>query len=172
MSPEQVLLRSGHTVWVRPVLGTDSVGLQTVVSTMSELSRYQRFLTGTVALSDRVAAYFSEVDHHAHEALVALRRADGDEIVGVARYVRHPDATTEADLALAVVDEWHERGLATALLARLAERARQEGVRRFRVDVLADNTAVLALLRRSGLVVDDTDGQIVIGHLDLGAGSP
>src|SRR5690349_21956672 len=157
MSPEQVLLRSGHTVWVRPVLRSDSSGLQVAVSTMSELSRYQRFLTGTVALSDRVAAYFSEVDHRDHEALVALRDPEDDEIVGVARYVRHPDEPTEADLAMTVVDEWHERGLATALLARLAERAREEGVQRFLVDVIADNTAVLALLRRSGLVVDDVD---------------
>lgn len=48
------------------------------------------------------------------------------------------------------MDEWQGRGVGTALLARLAQRARQEGIRRFTALAAADNAAVAGLLRNMG----------------------
>ena len=52
--------------------------------------------------------------------------------------------------AVAVADFWHNRGVATALLARLTERAREEGVRRFSAEILADNAPMLDLIEDLG----------------------
>jgi ribosomal protein S18 acetylase RimI-like enzyme len=46
------------------------------------------------------------------------------------------------------VDEWQRRGLGSELIARLARRAQNEGIRRFSALIAADNVAVVALLRR------------------------
>lgn len=169
-APHPVRVRTGHTVWVRQVRSTDAVELQRAFALLSDLSRYRRFLTGTPRLTDRQATYFSDVDHHHHEALVALPEERATDIVGVARFIRHRAAPTDADLAITVVEEWQGRGLATTLLRLLSMRAREVGVRRFTVDMLADNAAVLALVRGAGLVDEVSVEQVISGHVDLEPG--
>jgi RimJ/RimL family protein N-acetyltransferase len=107
-----------------------------------------RFLTGKQQLSGAELRYFTDVDHHNHEALVALNHADGRG-VGIARYIRHADDPHAAEIAVTIVDDWHGRGLGTELLARLSGRARSEGIHRFTALVAEDNTAVARLLRNA-----------------------
>ena len=78
-------------------------------------------------LSEAMVRYLTDVDHHDHEAVVALDAAT-DEGVGVARYVRDPERPTRAEAAVTVTDDWQGRGLGTLLLELLAVRAREEGV--------------------------------------------
>jgi RimJ/RimL family protein N-acetyltransferase len=85
-----------------------------------------------------------DLDHHDREAVVAL--VEG-EIVGVARYARRPGAEA-AEVAVVVADDWQRQGLATRMLHALAELALEAGVRRFTLNMQADNTAVLRLVRR------------------------
>ena len=167
-----VVLRDGTCVTVRPVETTDAAELQRAFALLSERSRYLRFMTGTPRLSDRVARALTDVDHRDHEALVALAVTSGAaprrDIVGVARYVRSPEAPTEADLAITVSDQWQGRGLGRALLARLGARARAIGIVRFTVDVLLDNAPMLALARSAGgTLVADARGAAASGHIDL-----
>ncbi|MGB0094331.1 MAG: GNAT family N-acetyltransferase [Solirubrobacteraceae bacterium] len=49
-----------------------------------------------------------------------------------------------------MVDRWQQLGLGTALLERLAERARAEGITRFSATVLAENRDAIRLLERLG----------------------
>jgi RimJ/RimL family protein N-acetyltransferase len=105
-----------------------------------------RFLTIKHELTPAELGYFTEVDHHDHEALGALNYADGRG-VGIARYVRDARDPQAAEIAVTIVDDWQGRGLGTELLARLADRARCEGIRRFTALVSADNAAASAGLR-------------------------
>jgi RimJ/RimL family protein N-acetyltransferase len=100
-------------------------------------------------LEPRLVRYLTEVDHHDHEALVAVG-ADSGEPIGVARYVRAPDEAQAAEVAVVVVDHWHGRGVATELLKRLAERAGEEGITHFTATCLADNREALELLQELG----------------------
>ena len=86
-------------------------------------------------LSERDLDYLTRIDHHDHEALIALDRPGGD-IVGVARFVR--TGPEEAEPAIVVADDWQGRGLGRQLMGALADRALDEGVRRFRAPVLAE----------------------------------
>lgn len=165
--PQNVRLRTGHVAWIRPVLGMDAAELQRAFALLSELSRYQRFLTGTPHLTDLQAAYFTAVDHFHHEAFVALPEEQGTDIVGVARFVRYRAEPTDADLAITVADEWQGRGLATVLLRVLSTRARMVGIRRFKADMLTDNAAVLALLRRAGLAEEVVADDVTTGFVEL-----
>lgn len=94
------------------------------------------------------AAVLTEVDHHDHEALIALDPASGDAI-GIARFVRtsRPEV---AELAVAVVDAWQGRGVGTALVELLAARALEEGVSRFSALVLTTNADMIDLMQRLG----------------------
>jgi GNAT superfamily N-acetyltransferase len=61
-----------------------------------------------------------------------------------------PDKEGVVDVAVTVGDRWQGRGLGTALLARLIERARDEGHLALHATVLAENRASIAMLRRAG----------------------
>jgi GNAT superfamily N-acetyltransferase len=68
----------------------------------------------------------------------------------VARFVRSPDNPNEAEYAIAVADDWQGRGLGTALLHALEQRAREEGIEWFTGLVLADNRQMLDVLAGLG----------------------
>jgi RimJ/RimL family protein N-acetyltransferase len=163
---EHLVLRDGRFVGVRPIRPSDADELQEGFALLSERSRYQRFHTGTPALSDRVARYFAEIDHNEHEALVALPLGVS-AIVGVARFIRSKDDPTEAELSITVADDWQRIGLGSCLLRLLSDRARCVGIDRFTMEMLADNEGILALVRAAGGEVERGEGAVTSGHLDL-----
>jgi RimJ/RimL family protein N-acetyltransferase len=147
--PERVALRDGSQVAIRPIRATDKARLRAGFERLSGQSRQRRFLVAMPRLSRRLVRYLTEVDHHDHEALVAIGADDGEPI-GVARYVRSVTDAQAAEVAVAVVDHWHGRGVATELLRRLAQRAREEGIDCFTATCLADNDEALELLAELG----------------------
>jgi GNAT superfamily N-acetyltransferase len=143
--PERVALRDGSEIEIRPVRPTDGQLLRDGFERLSAESRYRRFLVPMPRLSARLVRYLTEVDHHDHEALGALAAGTGEPI-GIARYVRSEEGGDAAEVAVAVIDDWHGRGVATALLTRLAERAREEGIAHFTATCRADNEEALELI--------------------------
>jgi GNAT superfamily N-acetyltransferase len=157
-----VRIRGGSAVQIRPIEPGDKDALREAFEQLSLQSRYERFLSPMDHLSTGMLRYFTEVDHHDHEALVAYDPESG-RLVGVARYVREDDPEA-AEAAVTVADDWHGRGLGTALLHELAERAREEGVKRFTALVLARNDDMIDMLFRLGpaKVVDSNAGAVQI----------
>jgi RimJ/RimL family protein N-acetyltransferase len=141
-----VALRDGSQVLIRQVQSTDAPLLADGFARLSPRSRRMRFLTTKKELSGAELRYFTDVDHHDHEALGALNHADGRG-VGIARYIRHADDPQAAEIAVTIVDDWQGRGLGTELLTRLSGRARSEGIDRFTALVAEDNMAMAGLLR-------------------------
>ncbi len=148
-SGKTVVLRDGSKVLVRRVQRSDAPLLADGFSRLSAESRRRRFLARKDQLSPAELRYFTDIDHHDHEALGALDHTDGRG-VGVARYVRDPTDPQAAEIAVTIIDDWQGRGLGTELLARLSDRARAAGICRFTALVAADNQAMTALLRGLG----------------------
>jgi GNAT superfamily N-acetyltransferase len=136
-------------VLVRPIQPADAPLLADGFARLSLKSRQQRFLTPKRELSAAELRYLTDIDHHDHEALGAVSRADGRG-VGIARYVRRAEDPQTAEIAVTVVDDWQGRGLGAELLARLSDRARQEGICRLTALVTAENDAVRGLLHSAG----------------------
>ncbi len=134
---------------MRPIAPEDKPLLAESFERLSEESRYRRFLTTKNALSRAELDYLVDVDHHDHEAIVALDPATGEGL-GVARYIRSADDPQLAEVAVTVADDWQGRGLGRALLHRLTYRARREGVKRFSAVVLSENRASIGLLEGLG----------------------
>jgi GNAT superfamily N-acetyltransferase len=146
------VLRDGSNVVIRPVGSADAPLLADGFARLSPESRRLRFLRRKDALTPAELRYFTDVDHHDHEALGALDHTGGRG-VGIARYVRDTGDPHSAEIAVTVVDDWQGRGLGTELLAQLSGRARAEGIRRFTALVSADNRVVAALLRSASAEV-------------------
>lgn len=160
-------LRSGREVWVRPIRRGDGPELRRAFERLSEQSRYRRFFTGIPTLSDALVRRLTEVDHVDSEALVAVPERDSSIIVGVARYVRDSRDPTTADLAITVADDWHRQGLGSGLLTRLSGHASAVGIHHFTANMLADNRAVLALVRAAGGVRTTDSGSTVTSRIDI-----
>jgi RimJ/RimL family protein N-acetyltransferase len=144
----EVALRDGSRAVVRPIRAEDREAIAQGFEQMSEESRYRRFMAPLPRLSASQLTYLTDVDHHDHEAIVGTTPEGAP--MGVARYVRTEAGSHSAEVAVAVVDRYQGRGLATALLDELTERAREEGIERFTATALATNAEVIDLLRRLG----------------------
>ena len=142
---------------VRPIRPQDSQGLLEGFQRLSPESRYRRFLAPLPKLGRAQLRYLTEVDHHDHEALLAIDPQTRNGL-GVARFVRSREDPSVAEVAVAVADDWQGRGLGTALLQELAGRAREEGIRRFSASVLAENSAVIEMVFKLG------DAQVTARH--------
>jgi RimJ/RimL family protein N-acetyltransferase len=132
---------------IRPISPADRDLIKAFYHDLSDRSRRLRFLVPTNELSEEDLNYLTDVDHRRHEALVAL---EGDRAVGVARYVRTPGKPEEAEVAVVVVDDRQNRGVGTALLDALTDRARENGIERYTAFVAPDNDIVLGALDRAG----------------------
>jgi len=142
--PTRRQLRNGSWIELREVRPDDKVALADGFAKLSPESRYRRFFSSLDHLSATDLAYLTEVDHHDHEAVIALDLDGGP--VGVARYVRGDEPDT-AEVAVVVVDGWQELGAGTALLERLAARATENGIKRFVALILQENAEAIELFR-------------------------
>jgi GNAT superfamily N-acetyltransferase len=156
-------LRDGSRVRLRQIRSSDKELLRRSFDRLSGESRYRRFLAPTPELSEAMVRYLTEVDHHNHEAIVALDEETGEGI-GVARYVRSLARPVVAEVAVTVVDDWQGRGLGTLLLEVLSARAREEQITTFTALMLASNQEMMELLESLGpvRVVDHEVGTVEV----------
>ncbi len=139
----RVAVPDGAELEIRQVRRDDKRLLAEGLRQLTPEARYRRFFRPLSELSDRDLAYLTEIDHHDHEALAAIDPGPG-HLVGVARYVRGAEPQL-AEVSVVVGEPWRRKGVATALLEHLVERARSAGVTHFTALVMDDNTEALKL---------------------------
>jgi RimJ/RimL family protein N-acetyltransferase len=154
---EEVRLKDGSSVLVRPVQPDDRELFVAGFERMSPESRYRRFMGHKRKLSERELDFFTRLDHDLHEAIGAIDMASG-EGVAVARMHRHEDDPSLAEAAVTVVDDWQGRGLGGLLLERLTRRARELGVTHFDASLFTNNKAMIALFERLGCMRSHREG--------------
>ena len=158
-------LSGGERFTARPIRPADKPALVDFFERLSFESRRRRFLGPKPSLTRRDLAFLTEVDGTSHVALVALDR-DG-AIVAVARYAAWADRPGLAEIALAVADDLHGRGLATALGERLVAHARRARLAGLTGSTLVENRPARALLRRLGFEHVSVSGGVVEYALPL-----
>jgi len=145
-----VELPDGTSVAYHAIAPENASALQRFHHRLSERSIYLRFFAAKPELSDREAAYFTNVDRIDRFALVALDPERAEEIIGVVSFDRE-GSTERAEYAAEVADRWQGRGLGMALTRRLIEAALKRDVRTFIGIVLPENRKMLHLFRDLGL---------------------
>jgi acetyl coenzyme A synthetase (ADP forming)-like protein len=136
-SDDAVLLRDGSSAAIRPYGPDDRPLLDDLLGRMSAESLRLRFHSG--ARQTSAEALFGSTGARKFVAEAA------GHLVGAACYIPLTEPGV-AELAVAVSDAEHGRGIGMRLVERLAEGAREEGIRRLLAIVLAENGPMLRLL--------------------------
>jgi hypothetical protein len=140
---QELCLRDGLRVSVRPVTRADEAAIWEFLTDLSIDSRRLRFFGVAIDLHDQAhrGAAGDDADHHGVLAL-----APGRGVVGHAVYVRAP-RSDRAEVAVVVADDLHHLGLATLLVIRLAQCAEGRHITSFFAEVLPENSDMLAVFR-------------------------
>lgn len=160
-------LRDGATLTMRAIRTDDTQRLRDFHTRLSLETIYLRFFATWPELPLAMAERLTHVDCEHQMAVVATSgTGDEEQIVAVVRYERA--GPTVGEVAFVVADDWQGRGIATALLHRLAEYARGRGFVTLVAQTLGWNTRMHSLLRHSGFpsVSYCADGLTVV-RLDI-----
>ena len=145
-----ITTKGGIDIFTRPIKPEDAPLLEDLFRGLSKQSIYFRFFGPMKRLSPKMLAYFTQIDYDRDMALVALdRAAEGERMLGVARLMGDPDGV-KAELAVLVGDPWQGKGVGAALMERLIAVSRERGLKSIWGLVLAENTHMLALVRKAG----------------------
>ncbi len=153
---EEVILKDGTPINLRPIRPDDAPRLQQTFSMLSPETIYMRFLSAAKGLSDKQARFLAEVDYQDRMAIVGTIQEEGEErIIGVARYgVLGDHSTGLAEVAVVVRDDYQKRGLGKLTMHRLARYAQEQGLKAFVANVHTSNKPVLSFVQHSGLQFD------------------
>ncbi|GAA2796306.1 bifunctional GNAT family N-acetyltransferase/acetate--CoA ligase family protein [Kitasatospora paracochleata] len=156
-SGSEALLADGTTVTIRRITPADRPAVLALhADRMSDESRRLRFF-GASRRAPGLAA--DRLCAEPRPGLCALGAWAADDLVGEADYEVLDDHPQSAELALAVADAWHHRGVGTLLLEHLVHAAHEHGVTAFEADTLAGNRAVHRVFADLGLPVHHRYGQ-------------
>jgi acetyltransferase len=143
-------LPSGNDVIIRPIRPEDADLTQGFVKSLSQESRYFRFMDAVSELSPDALARLTQIDYTREMALLALTQIDGREVeLGVARYAINLDGES-CEFALVVSDAWQKQGIGHKLMDVLMDVARGRGLKRMEGEVLKANRPMLKLVEALG----------------------
>jgi acyl-CoA synthetase (NDP forming)/RimJ/RimL family protein N-acetyltransferase len=143
------LLTDGTTVLIRPARPADTEAVRAMHAAMSPDNLYLRFFSMSPRNAQAEATRVCREPGPDHAALLAWL---GDRLVGVASYEPEPKRGT-AEVAFAVPDDMHGRGIATLLLEHLVSVGRERGLYAFTAQALAENQPMLTVFADAGLPV-------------------
>jgi acyl-CoA synthetase (NDP forming)/RimJ/RimL family protein N-acetyltransferase len=144
------LLADGRTVEIRQARPDDAEAVKAMHAALSPDNAYFRFFNLSAQAPGREARRLCRAPDDDHVALLALLSG---KLVGVASWeaAERPD---RAEIAFAVSDEMHGRGVATLLLEHLVSLGRRRNLIAFEAETLPDNYAMQRVFADAGLPVE------------------
>jgi RimJ/RimL family protein N-acetyltransferase len=152
----------GQEVFIRPIRPDDESMMREMFYQFSEQTKYLRYHAALKTMPHNKMQVFCTVDYDAEMAIVALAgKPPHEDIVGVARYLADAERQT-AEVAFTVADAFQRKGLGTFFFDKLVRIARTRGIHTFYGYVLVENSGMLKIFHRSGMVIEtQTDGDVV-----------
>ena len=151
---EEFPMPSGGTYTIRPLRWSDGEHLKRLLASLSDESRYMRFLANLKEYTPKQLARLTQIDYHRDMALVAVvGHGDEEEVIGVSRYMLLPDMKT-AEFALVVQDQYQGQGLGARLMNSLFDVARDQQLTAIEGIVHGNNSNMLHLMHRLGFTIE------------------
>ncbi len=147
-------LRDGTPLFIRPIRPTDEEAMQELFYSFSRETVFYRFFSYLKAMPHEKVTKFVNVDYESEMGIVAtVKKAGTETLIGSARYYVDK-ATGLAEYAIAVKDDWQNRGVGVAMFEHLIRIAKAKGVKGFIGYVLDTNTRAYRLMTRTGYPIE------------------
>lgn len=147
-------MHSGETYTIRPLRWSDGEHLKRLLASLSDESRYMRFLANIKEYTPKQLARLTQIDYHRDMALAAVvGHGDEETLIGVSRYMLLPDMKT-AEFALVVQDNYQGQGLGARLMQSLFDVAREQHLTAIEGLVHGNNSQMLHLMHRLGFTIE------------------
>lgn len=163
---EQVVLRDGMQLLIRPIQPEDAERERDFVARLSPETLYFRFMMPVRELPPAMIERFTQIDYGRELALVGIAgEGTQQKIVGVARIT--PTTVPErCEFAIVVEETMQGNGLARTLMHRLFDAARSRGYREIEGAVLRENPRMLKFCEALGFTIhpnpDDPNERIAL----------
>jgi len=144
------LLTDGTTIEIRPARPDDFDAVRDMHAKMSTENLYLRFFGVSRSAAEGEARRVCREPAPDHGALLAVLEG---QVVGCGSYEVAGDGSRSAEVAMAVADDMHRRGVGTLLLEHLVSLARGQGVRTFVAETLSENALMMEVFADAGLGV-------------------
>ena len=142
------LLTDGTTIEIRSARSDDFDAVRDMHSAMSTENLYLRFFGMSRMAAEQEAVRLCREPAPGRAALLAF--LDG-RLVGCGSYDSAGSDPGSAEVAMAVADDMHSRGVGTLLLEHLVSLASGRGVRTFVAETLGENAPMLQVFANAGL---------------------
>ena len=152
---------------IRPIRPEDATAHAGFFKRLSPTDVRFRFFSAIHELSPERMARLTQVDYEREMAFVAIRAATS-ETVGVARIVGDTEGRS-GEFAVIVQADMKGKGLASHLMHRLIDWARDRGMAEVVGQILADNAPMLAFIRHLGFTLRrlPDEPEVMEARLDL-----
>ena len=137
-------LLDGATGRLRRLTPADFDDVVSLADSLSEEESYRRFFAVHPSYVDEWATSLTEPC----SGDIALGAYEDGRLIGVGNYAVGA-VPASAEIAVVVAHHHHDRGVGTALLGELGSIARQHGIHHLTADVLAENSPMRLIIRKS-----------------------
>ncbi|MGN3974069.1 N-acetyltransferase family protein [Tsuneonella sp. SYSU-LHT278] len=152
-------LEDGTRVCIRTIGPDDEARMREGIARMSERSRYLRFFTGLSVPPPQVIDRLLDADGDQHIAWGAIASdLPGEPAIGAVHAVAEDSEPGRAEFSVAVIDDFHDRGLGRLLTATILLDAADAGYDEFQAWTLAENTRAIGFIRALGATLVGRDG--------------
>ncbi|MBS3817687.1 MAG: GNAT family N-acetyltransferase [Candidatus Thermoplasmatota archaeon] len=155
----------GKEYLFRPMKATDDELLKDLFYSLSDESRYKRFMSARKDMPHERRQEFVQINYNKEMALVVIdTEIEGPHrMVGVGDY-RIKEGQNVAEVSLMIRDEYQNKGIGTALLEYLTMIAQDRGLYGFTAEVLADNRKMIHVFEKMGYDIDKRreGGEIIL----------
>jgi len=143
------VFKGALTVKFRAIRPSDEEEMRKLFYRFSDTSVYYRYFSPIKTMPHRKMQEYVNIDYQRIMSIVGITDLSGSErIIAEGRYVRHHNLPG-ADVAFVVDENYQGRGIASFLFEILIRAAREQGIKWFTADVIADNKAMLKVFEKA-----------------------
>ncbi|CEL97119.1 unnamed protein product [Vitrella brassicaformis CCMP3155] len=164
----KVTLRNNEVVTVRPIRASDEPLLIEFHTDISERSLRQRFFKD-VSFAERTAhSRLSQLCNTDYDrGIVLIATDDKGRMVGFCAYRKRSLRDTTAEYRMLIRDAAQGKGLGTAMMTKLVEIAKTEGIKTLTATVSKDNTTFTGITKMLGFQTTPIDDKLIEHTLTL-----